>query len=284
MRSTVSGRDVVPVWEIVTPARPGRVPGIGMAGFRDRSTGPIDLPVVPYPALTLVLEFGDSRLAVAGTAGRQRGSLVAGLAPGPLRVQGLNIECLQVRLSPVVARAVLGVSPAELAHSVVSLDELWGREAARLQERLAAASCWLERFALTEAQLVRRYEAGRPVDPEIAWAWRRIHAGHGSTRVDELAAATGWSRKRLWARFHTQLGLPPKSAAKLIRFDHAAHRLAAGQSAARVAADSGYTDQSHLHRDVLSFTGVTPATVAAEPWLAVDGPAWPGTFVQDQHW
>src|SRR5215472_12385854 len=75
-------------------------------------------------------------------------------------------------------------------------------------------------------------------------------------------------------RFRSQIGLPRKRAAQLIRFDHAAHRLAAGHSAALVAADSGYADQSHLHRDVMTFTGATPRAVAAAPWLTVDPVAW----------
>jgi hypothetical protein len=52
--------------------------------------------------------------------------------------------------------------------------------------------------------------------------------------------------------------------------------LAEGHGPARVSADCGYADQSHLHRDVVAFTGTTPATVAGEPFLAVDDVAWPG--------
>jgi transcriptional regulator GlxA family with amidase domain len=98
--------------------------------------------------------------------------------------------------------------------------------------------------------------------------------GRGQVRVEQLAAETGWSRKRLWSRFRSQIGLTPKRAAQLIRFDRAAHRLAAGHSAALVAAEGGYADQSHLHRDVTTFAGVTPTAVAVAPWLAVDDVAW----------
>lgn len=109
----------------------------------------------------------------------------------------------------------------------------------------------------------------------MAWARHRIAVSRGLTRVDELAAEVGGSRKRLWARFRSQLDLPPERVVKLVRFDHAAHRLVAGEGAARVSADAGYADQSHLHRDVMAFTGATPVTVAGEPFLAVDDIAWP---------
>jgi AraC-like DNA-binding protein len=245
-----------------------------MAGFRQRAPDVVDLQVVPYLAVTVVIDLGDGPLVVEDAGGRQqRGSIVAGLAPGHVRGHGRDIECLQVRLSPVIAHAVLGAAP-RLGRTVVALDGLWGRDATRTQERLRAAASWDERFAIAEAALVRRHEAGRAVDPEVAFAWGRIATSRGQVRVERPATEAGWSRKRLWSRFRSQIGLTPKRAAQLVRFDHAAHRLAAGDSAARVAAESGYADQSHLHRDVMAFAGVTPGAVAVAPWLAVDDVAW----------
>lgn len=264
------------VWDVACPQRPSRVAGLTMAGFRVRDLGA--LRMVPHPAVTLLLEFGAGSPVVDCVSRQQQGSLVAGPglgSGGEVRARGENVECVQVRLSPVIARAVLDASPADLDGAVVPLGDLWGREASRIREQLGDVSSWQERFALTDALLARRHEAGPPVDPEVAWAWHRIVSSRGLARVDGLAAEVGWSRKRLWSRFRSQLGLPPKRAVKLVRFDHAAHRLVAGESAAQVAADTGYADQSHLHRDVMAFTGATPATVAGEPFLAVDDIAWP---------
>jgi AraC-like DNA-binding protein len=252
--------------------------GVAMAGFRVRALDA--LRMVPHPAVTLLLDFGAGSPVLDGAAGRRHlGSIVAGPgfgSGGAVWARGENVECVQVRLSPVIARAVLGVGLAELDGTVVTLDDLWGREASRVRERLAEASSWEDRFALTEALLARQHEARAPVDPEVAWAWERIAGSRGLVRVDGLAGEVGWSRKRLWSRFRSQLGLRPKQAVKLVRFDHAVHRLVAGESAARVAADAGYADQSHLHRDVVAYIGVTPTGVAGEPFLAVDDLAWPG--------
>ena len=273
MRSAEPARAAAAVWDIAVPSRPGPMAGVSMAGFRARSTDLVDLQVVPYPAVTLVIDLCDGIVVDDASGQPKRGSVVAGLAPGGVRGRGRGIECLQVRLSPVVAHAVLGAC-SELGGTVVALGDLWGRDAARTQEQLRAARSWDDRFAIAEAALARRLEAGRAVDPEVTFAWRQMAATQGRVRVERLAAETGWSRKRLWSRFRSQIGLTPKRAAQLVRFDHAAHRLAAGHSAALVAAESGYADQSHLHRDVMTFAGVTPTAVAIAPWLAVDDIAW----------
>jgi AraC-like DNA-binding protein len=263
------------VLEVVPPPRPSRLTGVRMAGFRQRGSAPLDMRAIPHPAVTLALDAGSGAIVVDGPTSRRRGSVVAGLAFDPVRVGGPAIEAVQVRLSPLVAYRVLGTSPADLAGAVVALDDLWGREATRIQERLRETRSWPERFALAEDLVARRSQAGRPGCPEVAWAWERIVRSRGRVRVEALAAELGWGRKRLWSRFRAHIGIAPNRAAKLLRFDDAAHRLAAGLGPARAAAESGFFDQAHLHRDVRAFAGVTPAVLAAEPFLAVDDVAWP---------
>ncbi|WP_243726966.1 helix-turn-helix domain-containing protein [Actinocrispum wychmicini] len=258
-------------WQITRPSRP-TLPGVDMAGFRIHGDRAIELRAIPHPAVTVAIEFGDRPFDIHGRT--WSGSVAAGLAFDPFQVRAEGIECVQIRLSPITAHAVLG----ELRGNVVTLDDLWGRDATRLRERLHHARTWPQRFALIDAELSHRLNAGRTVDPEVAWAWRQILAGHGTARIGDLAARTGWSRQRMWSRFAAQIGLTPKRAAMLVRFDHAVHRLIRGHAPARVAADGGYADQSHLHHDVRAFTGTTPTAAANEPWLAADTTAWPTSF------
>lgn len=263
----------------VAVPRKSRLPsGVSMAGFHLHAAASWDISMVAHPSVTLLIDLGESDRTVYDTGGRrERGSVVLGLLPGEFRAAGRGrVECLQVRLAPVAAATVLG-SPAEFSGRVVALGDVWGRDATRAEERLRAATSWEERFAVAAQLLARRSSTRRTPDPEVAHAWRRMLAGRGRARVDGLAEEVGWSRKRLWARFRSQVGITPKRAARLVRFDHAAHLLAAGRAAAGVAAESGYADQPHLHRETMAFTGLTPAAVAAAPWLAIDDVAWPAS-------
>ncbi|GGN87519.1 AraC family transcriptional regulator [Actinoplanes lobatus] len=260
---------------VTVPRTPHRLPGVRMAGFSHHASGPVDIAMIAHPAVTLLFNLGPGEFTVhlaPDGPGRIAGSTVIGLLPGAVRTAGTNGDLLQVRLEPTVATVVLG-SCTELTGTVTALHDVWGHDA---EARLRAATSWEDRFATAAEVLRRRLDGGRTVDREVAHAWRRIRTSHGRIRVDDLAGEVGWSRQRLWSRFRSQLGIVPKRAARLARFDQAAHLLAAGRPIADVAARAGYTDQSHLHRDAGEFTGLTPAAVAAAPWLAIDDVTWPG--------
>ncbi|MFJ6070747.1 helix-turn-helix domain-containing protein [Streptomyces sp. NPDC093065] len=280
MSSTGAPNGVAPDWSSVRVAVPrpsARLPGISMAGFSWRAPAFVDMAMVAHPSVTLLIDLSEGDGLLYDARGRHGyGSFVIGLAPGDLRAAGRVGECLQIRLEPGTAAALFG-PPAGLGGTVESFADVWGRDAERVRDELHAAGPWDERFAVAARLLRRRTTDRHPVDPEVAHTWRTTLGSRGRVRVDGLADEVGWSRKRLSARFHAQLGITPKRAARLVRFDHAAHLLAAGLPPATVASESGYVDQSHLHREVKAFTGLTPTAVAGAPWLAIDDVAWPGS-------
>ena len=64
-----------------------------------------------------------------------------------------------------------------------------------------------------------------PRQPPGDFAWRQLLRTGGTARISDLAAETGWSGRHLTGRFRTEIGLTPKAAARVIRFDRARHLL-----------------------------------------------------------
>jgi AraC-like DNA-binding protein len=93
----------------------------------------------------------------------------------------------------------------------------------------------------------------------VRWAWERLRRTAGAVRVDGLARELGWSRRHFAQRFKRELGVAPKTAARLMRFDRAARRLRAGEPLGQVALDCGYYDQPHMNREFRALAGCTPA-------------------------
>ncbi|MGW6625173.1 helix-turn-helix domain-containing protein [Nocardia sp. NPDC055002] len=262
MRPIMSEHELDDGWELARSTG-SAMAGVTMEGFRDRGSAGCDLRIFARPEVTVVIQFGDDPLT-AEDPGRQSmfDGLVAGLDPGIRQVYAARVECVEVRMSPIAAYHLLGVAPAALTGTMIGLDDLWGPAAPLLREQLAETATWAERFALTSRFLTLR-ESTRTADPEVAAAWDRIVAGNGGVRVRELTELTGWSRRRLWSRFTAQVGVTPKRAAMLTRFRHAFDLLTTGHSPANAAVACGYSDQSHLHRDVSAFAGVTPGALTA---------------------
>ncbi len=175
-------------------------------------------------------------------------------------------EGVQVSLTPLGSRAVYGMPAADLAHRLVPLDELLGALGVELVDRLRAATTWAARFAVLDELLLRAVGRGACGDrvsrvrPEVAEAWRRLLAARGRVQVGAVAAELGWSRRYLTERFRGEVGLSPKTFARVLRFEHA-HELATTHGPlpwADVATMSGYADQAHLVRDWSEFTGRSP--------------------------
>jgi AraC-like DNA-binding protein len=232
----------------------------GYVGF-NKATAPRHLDLPATTSISLVVKTVDSRHRPAAFAMGARGSFtVLEGACAPFH--------LEVLLAPLGAYRPLDQPMDELGGRLLDLVEVLGADGRRLAEQLRETSSWRQRLALVDRLLLER---GPRPSPEVGWAWRRLVATGGAVPIGQLAREVGWSHKHLLAKFRRQVGLRPKTAARLIRFDGVLSRLDGRRRLdwGRVAREVGYADQAHLVREFRQFTGTTPTAFAA--WTAPPG-------------
>lgn len=181
------------------------------------------------------------------------------------------VDGVHLFLNPLGTKALLRVPCSALASDVVHLHDVIGARADELRERLQAAPSWTERFALLD-RIFCDMLTERRVLPELDWGWQAIMRDAGRVRVDRLAERIGWSRRHLTQRFRTELGVTPKTVARIARFEQACALLKRSPaSLADTATAAGYHDQSHMTREWQALAGLTPRA-----WVADELP-----FIQD---
>jgi AraC-like DNA-binding protein len=83
-------------------------------------------------------------------------------------------------------------------------------------------------------------------------------------RLDELVSATGIPKPRFLRSFKRLIGIPPHEYQLQLRVDLARRLIAKGRPIVDVAQQSGFFDQSHLHRHFRRIIGVAPGAYARE--------------------
>lgn len=182
---------------------------------------------------------------------------------------GGPLHGIQMDLTPLGARALLGLPVGALAKSMVSHDDVPLGVSSAAHEQICQATTWPRRFALLDAALLANLRSGgdkrATAAPSAALhGWRLLTESAGRIRITSLAESTGWSTRHLHTCFVSEFGVTPKRAAQLMRFAHARELLRQGRSLARVAADCGYADQSHLTREWTRFAGQAPLATLGE--------------------
>ncbi len=234
-------------------------------GYRESATAFTSRREMPITSVVLIINLG-APIQIIDTLGdrlefRAGQGFCGGLSDSYAisETSGAQ-EGVQVFFTPLGARRFFARPLSELTNRVLRLEDLLGAEAPLWAERLQAAGNWRARFELLDAAILARVHASAE-QSEIAWAWRQLAASQGRIAVTQLTTELAWSRKHLAARFHDQIGLPPKLVARLFRFQQAL-RLLEGSGAvdwSGIAFDAGYYDQAHLIRDFRQFSGRSPS-------------------------
>lgn len=124
---------------------------------------------VPFPGVPLIFNLGAPwQIVHAVEDGRRdrHDSFVAGLHTAPSFVRGENGSwaCIELRLTPLGARRLLGRPMHELTNRTLELPELLP-QSHELLERLRELDAWADRFALVEAFLARRFAESGTLAP-----------------------------------------------------------------------------------------------------------------------
>jgi AraC-like DNA-binding protein len=254
-------------WEMAfgmpDPRLAGHVEG-PYVGYVEQAAGPMRRQQVPFAGVPLIISFGPKidildpqhpghwqpyRSFVAGLFDRFVLTEYAGAQHG-----------VQMNFTPIGAARFLGLPLGELVNRVVDLEDILGSLVRRLAVQLAEAPGWAARFTILDRFIAARLADARPVAPFVAWAWEQLAESDGGRPIGALAAEIGCSRKHLIHGFRAELGLPPKTVARILRFQRVTDLIKRGNGVrwAEIAQDCGYYDQAHLIRDFREFADSTP--------------------------
>lgn len=224
---------------------------------------------LPGTTMTFVVAMGEE-VDVAwadAPSDRQVGwSCLSGLHDRPAQIRhGRRQRGVQVALTPVGVRALLGVPVGALHGQLLDLSDLARDLPACLRslpEEVAGVS--LDAAGrLVERRLVEALAsgAGAGVRAEVGHALAQLTRG---AAVAEVADAVGWSRRHLTTQVRAECGLAPKQLQRVARFERSRDLvrqllLAGTGTLADAAAAGGYADQAHLTREWRALAGCPPS-------------------------
>lgn len=233
---------------------------------------------LPSRSLTLIISLADPVTVLSmpdqTDPPQTFPGLISGLHAGPVTIAADRVQYgIHVELTPWAAGALLGHPAGVLASGIYDIQDVLGARGSELLGRVREASDWASRFAALDRVLGAHSDGAWTARAEVAQAWTTLVRTGGRIPITQLARHVGWSRRHLGERFRAELGLSPKTAGRVIRFDrsHTALTRPARSGLAQIAVECGYTDQAHLTREWRELAGQTPSA-----WMAAELP-----FIQD---
>jgi AraC-like DNA-binding protein len=244
---------------------------------------------VQYREISPPAELADSvwcfwEFAIAANTPPQQFSIVPdgsisitycrlGHGPELLRITGPRLDALKIpilpgnrywglRLKPYAGALSLGLSSAQLRDQVVDASEILPaftghalRELTPCKTAEEAANAFWQSFRATAV-------LSREPDRALIKALEYLIAADGSAKMADLAEVCELSERQLQRRFLAGTGLTPKQFARIrrLRSSIVSLRKTPGRGAT-LAADKGYTDQSHLIKECREIMQATPEAI-----------------------
>jgi AraC-like DNA-binding protein len=181
--------------------------------------------------------------------------------PFEIRVNGQQ-RVLGVHFKPGGASPFLALPADELHNQIVSVDGIWGESVLALRELLGDALSIPDMFDLLERFLTARITL--PVlHPAVTFGISRLIRPTAASSIASITDAVGLSERRFAQVFREQVGLKPKTFARVRRFQQVLRQVNATVALrvdwAEVAITRGYADQAHLIHEFRDMSGLSPS-------------------------
>jgi AraC-like DNA-binding protein len=271
----------------MTPVRPPTPPRHRLGGYREYAPparlerflesiwihrAPDELPagpgamhrVLPDPALSLAFscrrdERGRPLEPTVVVIGPKHRPHIFAFQPGR--------ELAAVRVKLEWSAPLLGLEPGDHGDAERELAGVDPRLLAELFQPLAETGAADQAAGLLGdllARRARRLEAQTPT--RASRALELIRRSSGAVSVDRAAERVGVPVRTLRRSVHHEAGISLKRFARVTRLLFAVTRADrdSGPSWARIAADSGFCDQSHLVRECRAIAGLPPGEIHRE--------------------
>jgi AraC-like DNA-binding protein len=218
--------------------------------------------LLPETALTMVLRQ-------SGSASLLNEPLPAAIISG-LQLRTRMVEhaaassIVVIRFTETGGAATLRDRADLLYNRTLPLEAVLPRQEIEGVQNTLAGTREIRKQAAALEQFLRRriYSRNRTsrlnVSPQIEAAARMIRGAHGRHSIATIAHRTAMSLSALERQFRATVGASPKQLSRLARLHYVCGLWDTGRNLTEIAAEAGYSDQSHLVRDFQLFTDTSP--------------------------
>ena len=223
--------------------------------------------ILPAGTFELVFNLRDEELRVYTARDPDRCSRFPGMVvAGPyggyfVTDRAEDASVMGVHFKPGGAFPFLGPAADELLDTHVSLQDIWGGGALEIRERLSAERTAARRFQILQDALLSRLVCRSERHPAVLSALDYFRRDPSRAVIGKLARDVGLSNRRFTDVFNFQVGVKPKLFVRIERFQRLLQKvhILPVVDWAQLALEQGYFDQSHLIRDFVAFSGLSPA-------------------------
>ncbi|MBU3914007.1 AraC family transcriptional regulator [bacterium] len=171
-----------------------------------------------------------------------------------------QIEIIAIKFLPGSLEPIFGIKSAELADSIVSIDDLWSKKGQELTDRIYSSNSVPDTIELLDVAFTKRLSETTSTTNRLHRALDEIIRLKGQIRIEDLADQAGISRRQIERTFNDNVGITPKRFCRIVRFGNILPQLKSINSTnwANLALSAGYCDQAHFINDWKFFTGRSP--------------------------